>query len=186
MKTSRPAKGKARRLAFVHAQWHYDGIVENALSACHQRLAELHYDHERLVDTFGQPGSLEIPFLCQELALSGKYEAIIAFGLIVNGGIYRHEFVASAVIDGLMRVQLDTRVRIFSCVLTPINFHEHETHHDFFSHHMLHKGAEVAEAFIKTVHPELWEKYGEVAPESAGKSRDGSRSRNAIREEINI
>jgi 6,7-dimethyl-8-ribityllumazine synthase len=186
MKNSRSAKGKARRLAFVHAQWHYEGIVENALSACHQRLGELHYDHERLVDTFAQPGSLEIPFLCQELALSGKYEAIIAFGLIVNGGIYRHEFVASAVIDGLMRVQLDTRVRIFSCVLTPINFHEHETHHDFFSQHMLHKGAEVAEAFIKTVHPELWKAHGGEQLKS-GESDNGVRARGARRrEEMNV
>jgi 6,7-dimethyl-8-ribityllumazine synthase len=134
--------------------------VQNAIDACRERLGELHFDHARQVDTVGQPGSLEIPFACQELALTGKYEAIIAFGLIVNGGIYRHEFVAHAVIDGLMRVQLDTRVRIFSSVLTPINFHEHETHHEFFARHMIHKGREVADAFIKTMHPELWKAHG--------------------------
>jgi 6,7-dimethyl-8-ribityllumazine synthase len=38
---------------------------------------------------------------------------------LMNGGIYRHEFVASAVIDGLVRVQLDTDVPTFSAVLTP-------------------------------------------------------------------
>ena len=39
--------------------------------------------------------------------------------LVVNGGIYRHEFVADAVINGLMRVQLETDVPVISAVLTP-------------------------------------------------------------------
>ncbi|NEX60188.1 hypothetical protein G3574_03770 [Noviherbaspirillum sp. 17J57-3] len=39
---------------------------------------------------------------------SGRYGAVVATGLIVNGGIYRHEFVAQAVINGLMQVQLDS------------------------------------------------------------------------------
>ena len=36
---------------------------------------------------------------------------------MVNGGIYRHEFVAAAVIDGLMRVQIESEVPILSAVL---------------------------------------------------------------------
>ena len=149
---------ETKRLAFVHATWHFD-IVQNAINSCRERLGAVGYDQATLIDVVGDPGSLEIPFTCQELALTGRYDAIIAFGLIVNGGIYRHEFVASAVIDGLMRVQLDTKVRIFSSVLTPIHFHEHETHHKFFSEHMKEKGAEVANAYLQKLHPELWCRY---------------------------
>ena len=46
----------------------------------------------------------------------------MAAGLIVDEGIYCHEFVSTAVIDGLMRVQLDTSVPVFSAALTPQDF----------------------------------------------------------------
>jgi 6,7-dimethyl-8-ribityllumazine synthase len=70
---------------------------------------------------------------------------IIAGGFVVNGGIYRHEFVADAVISGLMRVQLDTKVPVISAVLTPQNFHEHD------EHHFVVKGAEAAAACAATI-----------------------------------
>jgi len=75
----------------------------------------------------------------------------VACGLVVDGGIYRHEFVADAVINGLMRVQLDTEVPVISAVLTPHHFHEHEPHHEFFAAHFVVKGHEAAEACIQTV-----------------------------------
>ena len=70
---------------------------------------------------------------------------------MVDGGIYRHEFVASAVIDGLMRVQLDCDVPIFSAVLTPRDFHEHEEHQRFYREHFVKKGVEVAGACMATL-----------------------------------
>ena len=71
--------------------------------------------------------------------------------LVVDGGIYRHEFVANAVIQGLMTVQLETGVPVFSAVLTPHHFHSSDEHQQFFSQHFVHKGAEVAQACLKTV-----------------------------------
>jgi 6,7-dimethyl-8-ribityllumazine synthase len=75
----------------------------------------------------------------------------VAAGFVVNGGIYRHEFVAQTVLDALMRIQLDTDVPIISMVLTPQHFHEHETHHEFFHEHFKVKGAEAAAACVKTL-----------------------------------
>ena len=103
------------------------------------------------VDQFEVPGAFEIPLLAQKLARSGRYDAIVACGLVVNGGIYRHEFVGAAVIDALMRVQLDTEVPVLSAVLTPRDFHEHEDHQRFFSEHFVKKGIEVARACLETI-----------------------------------
>ncbi|MBI2769218.1 MAG: 6,7-dimethyl-8-ribityllumazine synthase [Burkholderiales bacterium] len=139
----------ATRIAIVSSSWHRD-IVNNAQAPL---LAEL----ERggipagRVDLFEVPGAFEIPLHAKRLAQSGRYGAIIACGLVVNGGIYRHEFVAGAVIDGLMRVQLDSDVPVFSAVLTPRDFHEHEEHHRFFSEHFAKKGAEVGRACVETL-----------------------------------
>ena len=93
----------------------------------------------------------EIALHAQRLARSGRYDAIIACALVVNGGIYRHEFVAGAVIDALMRVQLDTDTPVFSAVLTPRDFHDHDEHRRFFADHFVTKGVEVARACIETL-----------------------------------
>jgi len=97
------------------------------------------------------PGAFEIPLHAATLAKSGRFDAIVACGLVVDSGIYRHDFVATAVIDGLMRVQLDTEVPVFSCVLTPHHFHEHEEHRRYFSTHFVTKGGEAARACVNTV-----------------------------------
>src|SRR2546427_11724875 len=102
------------------------------------------------IDFYEVPGSLEIPLQAQLLAKTGKYSTIVAAGFVVNGGIYRHEFVAQTVIDALMRVQLDTEVPIISLVLTPQHFHEHDAHHKFFHKHFKVKGAEPAVAWGQT------------------------------------
>ena len=81
----------------------------------------------------------------------GRYAAVVAAGFVVDGGIYRHEFVAQAVIDGLMSVQLETEVPVLSMVLTPQRFHEHDEHVAFFTGHMAKKGVEAAIACVHTI-----------------------------------
>ena len=103
------------------------------------------------MDFFKVPGSFELPLHAKRLARTGRYSAIVAAGLVVDGGIYRHEFVAKAVIDGLMRVQLDEDVPVISAVLTPHHFHEHDQHALFFSSHFEVKGREAARACMHTV-----------------------------------
>ena len=137
------------RIAVICATWHSD-IVDKAKQSL---LAELHRSPTPpgQVDQFEVPGAFEIPLLALKLARSGRYDAIVACGLVANGGIYRHEFVGAAVIDALMRVQLDTGVPVMSAVLTPRDFHEHDEHHRFFSEHFVKKGVEVARACIETI-----------------------------------
>jgi 6,7-dimethyl-8-ribityllumazine synthase len=64
---------------------------------------------------------------------------------------WHRDIVASAVIDGLMHVQLDTGVPVFSVVLTPHHFHEHEQHRQFYFDHFVIKGQEAAQACVRTL-----------------------------------
>lgn len=137
------------RIAVVSASWHSE-IVGQARLSLKAELERLGHPPDQL-DEFEVPGAFEIPLHAQRLARSGRYQAIVACGLVVNGGIYRHDFVAGAVIDGLMRVQLDTDVPVFSVVLTPLNFHEHEEHQRYFKTHFLKKGQEAANACMQTL-----------------------------------
>jgi 6,7-dimethyl-8-ribityllumazine synthase len=132
-----------RAVAFVQACWHRD-LVDQCRDGFLTAMDEL--EPGRVVELFEVPGSFELPLHAQLLARSGSYDAVVAAGLVVDGGIYRHEFVADAVINGLMRVQLDTGVPVLSAVLTPQQFHEHEDHRRFFAEHLSVKGREVAHA----------------------------------------
>ena len=137
------------RIAIIQSCWHRD-IVDQARTSFLRRMAQEGYAAET-VDCFEVPGAFEIPLHAQLLAKSGRYEAIVAAGFVVDGGIYRHEFVAASVIDALMRVQLDTEVPVLSVVLTPQQFHEHETHRAFFRDHFIVKGEEAAAACTATL-----------------------------------
>ena len=138
-----------KRIAFVQACWHRE-IVDQGRDAFVAEIERQGMSSDR-IDLYEVPGSLEIPLQAKLLAKTRKYATIVAAGFVVDGGIYRHEFVAQAVIDALMRVQLETEVPIISLVLTPQNFHEHDAHQQFFHEHFKVKGAEAAVACVKTL-----------------------------------
>jgi len=144
-----PRFAKPQRVAFVQSSWHRD-VVEECRVAFLAEIEARHIARDR-IDIFEVPGSFEIPLHAQILAKTRRYTAIVAAGLVVDGGIYRHEFVADTVIKALMDVQLRTEVPVFSAVLTPQQFHESQAHFDFFRKHFAVKGIEVAEACANTL-----------------------------------
>jgi 6,7-dimethyl-8-ribityllumazine synthase len=86
--------------------------------------------------------------MAKDLASSGRYAAVAAAALVVDGGIYRHDFVAQAVVDGLMRAGLDTGVPVLSVSLTPHHYQETEHHNAIFRTHFVEKGREAARAAL--------------------------------------
>lgn len=136
------------RIAFVAAQWHGD-LVNVATSSCYSELLRLGIKVEDNVKLFKVPGSLELPLMSKLLARSGDWDTVINFGLVVDGGIYRHGFVAQAVISGLVAVALETEVPVLSVVLTPQRFNENDPKDiEFFRMHLLGKGVEAAKAAV--------------------------------------
>jgi len=129
------------RYAFIKANWHSD-IVTRALDGfCKLIPADQ-------VDVYDVPGAFEMPLLARDLAASGRYAAVAAAALVVDGGIYRHDFVAQAVVDGLMRAGLDSGVPVLSVSLTPHHFQETEHHTRIYAEHFVQKGREAAEAAL--------------------------------------
>lgn len=129
------------RYAFIKANWHAD-IVDRALEGfCALIPAEQ-------VDVFDVPGAFEMPLLARDLAASGRYACVAAAALVVDGGIYRHEFVAQAVVDGLMRAGMDTGVPVLSVSLTPHHYQETEHHTRIYRQHFVEKGREAAQAAL--------------------------------------
>lgn len=127
------------RYAFIKAQWHAD-IVDRALEGFEEIIPS------DQIDVFDVPGAFEMPLLAQRLAKTGKYQAIACAALVVDGGIYRHDFVAQAVVDGLMRAGLETGIPVLSVSLTPHHFQETDHHKAIYRSHFVQKGREAGEA----------------------------------------
>jgi 6,7-dimethyl-8-ribityllumazine synthase len=131
------------RIAFIKARWHAD-IVDRAHDGFVDAATGLIPNAQ--IDAYDVPGAFEMPLLAKKLAQTGKYDAVVAAALVVDGGIYRHDFVAQAVVSGLMQAGMETGVPCFSVSLTPHNYQETELHTGFFTQHFIQKGAEAAEA----------------------------------------
>lgn len=134
------------RIAFIQARWHAD-IVDECCKAFLDEIGR-RSNGKAEITVLDVPGAFEIPLTASRAARTGRYDAIIGAAFVVNGGIYRHEFVAEAVVSGLMRVQLDTDVPVLSAVLTPHSFHDSAEHRAFFLDHFRTKGREVAAACL--------------------------------------
>src|SRR5690554_3800338 len=118
------------RYAFIKANWHAD-IVDRALDGFRELIPDAS------IDVFDVPGAFEMPLLARDLAASGRYAAVAAAAFVVDGGIYRHDFVAQAVVDGLMRAGLDTGVPVLSVSLTPHHYQETEHHNRIYREHFV-------------------------------------------------
>ena len=131
-------------IAFIQARWHSDIVDQSRISF----IAEIDEKTQgaTTIEVIDVPGAYEIPLLAKRLAETGNYDAIIGAAFVVDGGIYRHDFVASAVVSGMMQAQLETGVPILSVSLTPHQFQETDEHRSFFLEHFKVKGKEAAEA----------------------------------------
>ena len=138
-----------KKIAYIQAAWHTE-ITDHCKGAFVAELARHGHD-KSAVEFFSAPGSLEIPLMAKKLAKTGRYAAVCASGLVVDGGIYRHEFVAQAVLHGIVQTSLETEGPVLSAVLTPHHFHEHAVHTEFFRAHMVTKGKELADACLAII-----------------------------------
>jgi 6,7-dimethyl-8-ribityllumazine synthase len=129
---------KTPRLAFLKAQLHAD-IIDSALLCFRQRLDELWVDAH--LDVFDVPGAFELPLLAQKMAET-----------VVNGGIYRYDFVAQAVVTSLMEAGMKTSVPVLSVSLTPHHLQSTTEHQIFFAEHFIKKGPKATDAAIATLH----------------------------------
>jgi 6,7-dimethyl-8-ribityllumazine synthase len=138
-----------KRICFIHASWHVE-IVEGLKDNFLEKSAEFGLAASQ-VDVVAVPGSLEIPLQAQLRAKTGLYDGIVVAGFVIDGGIYRHDFVAQAVLDSVMKIQLEREMPIIYAVLTPHHFHDNSTHEAFFADHLKKKGVEAANALYQTL-----------------------------------
>lgn len=70
------------------------------------------------VDVAWVPGAFEIPLVVAKMAASGKYDFVLALGVVIRGGTPHFEYVAAEVSKGIAKVSLDTGVPVMFGVIT--------------------------------------------------------------------
>jgi 6,7-dimethyl-8-ribityllumazine synthase len=71
------------------------------------------------IDIVWVPGSFEIPYVCKKVALTKKYDGIIALGAIIKGDTSHNEYIAMEVTKGIAQVMLETMLPIAYGIITP-------------------------------------------------------------------
>ena len=104
------------RFAFVAARFN-DFIVESLLRGAVDALKR-HGATEKQIEIVRVPGAFDIPIVARKLALSRRYEALIALGAVVRGQTPHFDFVAGECASGLARIALESGVPIAFGVLT--------------------------------------------------------------------
>ncbi|GAA5167982.1 6,7-dimethyl-8-ribityllumazine synthase [Ornithinimicrobium tianjinense] len=108
--------GTGLRVAVVAASWHTT-VMDGLLDGAHRGLADAGVAPED-VRVVRVPGSFELPVACAQLARSGRYDALVALGVVVRGGTPHFDYVCQAATTGLTQVAVETGVPVGFGVLT--------------------------------------------------------------------
>jgi 6,7-dimethyl-8-ribityllumazine synthase len=88
-------------------------LIRGALDALKR-----HGATEKQIEIVRVPGAFDIPIVVRKLALSRRYDAVIALGAVVRGQTPHFDYVAGECASGLARIALETGVPVAFGVLT--------------------------------------------------------------------
>ena len=88
-------------------------LLEGAIEAIRR-----HGGEAGAADVVWGPGSYEIPVVARELALSGRYDALICLGAVIRGATAHFDYVAGGAAGGISNVALETGVPVIFGVIT--------------------------------------------------------------------
>lgn len=104
------------RYAIAVTRW--NSFVVDHLQAGAIDALKRHGISEDQITVVKAPGAYELPLVCQRLADSGDYDAIIALGAVIRGGTPHFDYVAGEAAGGLNSVALTMDIPVIFGVLT--------------------------------------------------------------------
>ena len=98
------------RFALIAARFN-EFVVEPLLRGALDSLKR-HGVAEKQIDIVRVPGAFDIPIVARKLALSKRYEALVALGCVIRGQTPHFDYVAGECAAGIARIALETGVPI--------------------------------------------------------------------------
>lgn len=98
-------------------------ITKKLLEGCNDTLVR-HGVLEDDIDITWVPGGFEIPLATKKMAESGKYNAIICLGCIIQGATPHFKFVAAESTKGIAKISQELNIPIALGILTTDNIEQ--------------------------------------------------------------
>jgi 6,7-dimethyl-8-ribityllumazine synthase len=111
--------GSGLRLAVVTARWNHH-LTGRLLEGARRGYAHCGIGEGAVAEVWA-PGSFELPLVCQQLAASGSFDAVIALGVVVRGETTHYELVSEAAAVGVREAAASTGVPVIFGVVTTEN-----------------------------------------------------------------
>ena len=108
--------GAGLRIGIVQSRFN-EVVCEGLLSACRAQLAQQGVSDANIT-LATVPGALEIPLVLQQMAMSKRFDALIALGAVIRGDTYHFEVVSNESARGVGEVQLHCGVPVANAILT--------------------------------------------------------------------
>jgi 6,7-dimethyl-8-ribityllumazine synthase len=113
--SDRPS-ARGLRLAIVRSLFN-GPVTDGLLAGAREALAEMGAG-EKSVLVYDLPGAFELPLAAQAAARSGRFDAVVALGAVIEGDTDHYEHVAREAASGLAAVARETGVPVAFGVLT--------------------------------------------------------------------
>ena len=112
-----PERGPAAGLSFAIVVSRFnDFVTGKLLDGCLDHLEASGADSDA-IDVYWVPGAFEIPLVAQKCAQTGRFDAVICLGAVIEGETDHYRLVVDGATRGIARVGLDTGVPIIFEVL---------------------------------------------------------------------
>jgi 6,7-dimethyl-8-ribityllumazine synthase len=108
--------GQSGKFALLVARFNsfvVESLVEGAIDSLKR-----HGINESDIEIIRVPGAYEMPIAAQRIAMTKKYDAIVALGAVIRGGTPHFEYVAGECVKGLSQVSLNANIPVAFGVLT--------------------------------------------------------------------
>lgn len=114
------AQTESFRFAIVIGRFN-DLVTGKLLAGCQDCLKRHGVDinpNGTQVDYAWVPGSFEVPLVARQLALTGRYDAVICLGAVIRGDTPHFDYVAAEVSKGIATAGFQTGVPVIFGILT--------------------------------------------------------------------
>jgi 6,7-dimethyl-8-ribityllumazine synthase len=102
--------------AIIHSRWNHficDRLLEGSLDAIGRHGGDL-----SKVTVYKVPGCFELPLAAQKAAATGKFDAVIALGVLIRGSTPHFDYIAAEATKGLASASMSTGVPVSFGVIT--------------------------------------------------------------------
>lgn len=111
--------GSKLKIGIVASRWNShitDPLVEN----CRKALLDCNLEENNIIE-LRVPGAYEIPLAAKKLIDNQKVDVVVCLGSLIKGETMHFEYIAEAVTNGVMKLNLETGIPVVFGVLTCFN-----------------------------------------------------------------